>query len=378
MAKTNTRSTPKRHFMQGNAVVAHAALAAGATQFYGYPITPASEIFETWVKLTGDLSKPSKSPVTKEALHYLQCEDEMSAGFGVIGACMAGKKAFTATAGPGNILMQDAFAAAEALRIPTVAYIMQRGGLSTSTVIYSQEEVTLTAFGGNGEGFRIVYSPSGLNELYSYSIKAFNTAWRYRYPTFILGDGLTGKMMGEVSMQPMKKKDYVDPEAILLGRNRKRGITANIRNCYDQEEEIFDVIESYRKDYERDSKEIAESESYKTRDAHTVIVAHGIVATAARVAVDILRDNKAKVGLWRPITLRPIDTNSLGTMFRKAKTIVYAESSLGQMARLINDTVAHLPERQKPSTTMPHIRTFYRPAISITPQEIVDFVLRKQ
>ena len=166
MPRAKRRET--KEFMQGNAVIAHAARAAGATSFYGYPITPSTEVFETWVQLCGNPHKPALSPVTKERLSYLQCEDEMASGFALIGACLAGKKVFTATAGPGNILMQDAFSAAEALRIPTVAVIMQRGGLSTSTVIYSQEEVTLTCFGGNGEGFRVVYSPSSLQDLYTY------------------------------------------------------------------------------------------------------------------------------------------------------------------------------------------------------------------
>ena len=140
----------------GNKILAQAAKDAGAKVMFGYPITPASEILETWVTLCQQENKIS----------FLQTEDEMAAGFATIGACLAGKPAFTATAGPGNVLMQDAFSMAEALRIPTVAMIVQRGGLSTSTVIYSQEEVRLTCYGGNGEGFRIVYSTAGLQELY--------------------------------------------------------------------------------------------------------------------------------------------------------------------------------------------------------------------
>jgi 2-oxoglutarate/2-oxoacid ferredoxin oxidoreductase subunit alpha len=375
--KKTSRKKYTKEFMQGNAIAAHAAKAAGATHFFGYPITPSTEIFENWVKLTGDPRKPNKSPVTKEPLQYLQCEDEMSSGFAMIGACMAGKKAFTATAGPGNVLMQDAFAAAEALRVPTVAIMMQRGGLSTSTVIYSQEEVTLSALGGNGEGFRIVYSPAGLQELYNYTIKAFNSAWKYRYPTFVLGDGYQAKMEGEVSLKPMSMREYIEPKPILLGEDRKKGIPTNLRNCYDQEEEIHAVIEDYRKDFERDSKEIAESKAYKTSDAHTVIIAHGIVGTAAHVAVERMREQKAKVGLWRPITLRPLDLKLLGAVARKAKEIVYVESALGQVARLVNDELAYLNKTRSLPNGLPKIRTLYKPAIGITPQEIIDFVMKK-
>jgi 2-oxoglutarate ferredoxin oxidoreductase subunit alpha len=119
---------------------------------------------------------------------------------------------------PGNILMQDAFSMCEAMRIPIVGYINQRGGPSTSTVIYSQSEVNLTAFGGNGNGYRIVYSPSNLQELYDYGIKVFNVAWKYRFPTFLLGDGYQAKMMGEVELYDPKERgiEIVETEKYLL------------------------------------------------------------------------------------------------------------------------------------------------------------------
>lgn len=370
--------TNKRVFLQGNAAIARAAFAAGATHFYGYPITPSSEIFETWVKLTGNPAHPTKSSITNEPLQYLQCEDEMASGFAMIGSCLAGKKAFTATAGPGNILMQDAFSMAEALRIPTVAIIMQRGGLSTSTVIYSQEEVTLTTLGGNGEGFRVVYSPTGMQELYDYTIKSFNTAWRYRYPTFLLGDGYQGKMQGEVNLHPMPRSDYIKPEAILLGKHRKNGISTNLRNCYDLEEEINSVIEEYRYDFIKNADAIAESETYKTRGAHTVIIAHGIVAGAAKAAVDELRKNGALIGMWRPITLRPLDVTSLRRALFGVKEIIFVESALGQLARLVKEALLTGEGKKTFSITLPGIREFYRPAIGVSPQEIVEFVLNKK
>lgn len=368
--------------MQGNAIAAEAAKAAGATHFYGYPITPSTEIFETWIKLTGDPKRPNKSPITGEPLQYLQCEDEMASGFAMIGSCMAGKKAFTATAGPGNILMQDAFAMAEALRVPTVAIIQQRGGMSTSTVIYSQEEVTLTCFGGNGEGFRIVYSPSGLQDLYDYTVKSFNTAWKYRFPTFILGDGYQGKMEGEILIRPMKRQLYIHPKAILLGENRRKGISTNLRNCYDQEEQINTVIEQYREEYKKISPEIAESESYKTRGSRTIIIAHGIVANAAKEAVNILQSEGKKVGLWRPITLRPLDTPSLMKALGGAETVIFVESAEGQLARLILDNIGHnvfAPNSQYSNVRKQlgrklKIGTLYRPGLGITPAEIIQTV----
>ncbi len=363
----------KRAFLQGNEIAARAALAAGATHFFGYPITPSSEIFETWVKLVGNPDKPNKSPVNKEVLQYLQCEDEMASGFAMIGACMAGKKAFTATAGPGNILMQDAFAAAEALRIPTVALIVQRGGLSTSTVIYSQEEVTLTALGGNGEGFRIVYSPSNLQEFYDFTIEAFNSAWKYRFPTFVLADGYQGKMQGEIDLHPMNKDEEIKPKPILLkGQGTKKWKPINLRNCYDQEEEIYEIIEDYQKDYEKFSPEIAQSKSYNTNGADILIIAHGIVSTAARVAVDMLREEGIKAGLWGPKTLRPLDKEALLKAVKGPDRIVYVESALGQMTRLVNDTLVQSGFKFREGD--PKIDNLFKPALGITPDEIYKFI----
>jgi len=158
----------------------------------------------------------------KDGLVFQQAEDEIAAGFMLIGGVLAGRRAFTATAGPGHVLMQDAFSMAEAMRIPTVTYITQRGGPSTATVIYSQQEVTLTCFGGNGNGFRIVYSPGSLQEMYDYGIKVFNTAWKWRFPTFLLGDGYSAKMMGEVELYDPAERGIkmVPTEAYMLEKKR--------------------------------------------------------------------------------------------------------------------------------------------------------------
>ena len=155
----------QKAFMTGNEAVAWAALAADVEIMYGYPITPQNEVMQYWTRLAPKYDK-----------RFLQTEDELSAGFTTVGGVLAGRRAFTATAGPGNVLMQEPMSMAEAMRIPTVVVIQQRGGPSTATVIYSQQEVTLTCFGGNGEGLRIVYSTSSHQELFDYTIKAFNTA----------------------------------------------------------------------------------------------------------------------------------------------------------------------------------------------------------
>lgn len=329
--------------MMGNEILAKAAFNAGAKLMFSYPITPATEILETWVKFC------QKDPQLK----YQQSEDEMAAGFSTIGACLAGVPAFTATAGPGNVLEQDAFSMAEALRIPIVAMIVQRGGLSTSTVIYSQEEVILTCFGGNGEGFRIVYSPSNLQELYDLAFKSFEVAWRYRFPTFILTDGYLGKMKGTVEIKNHEAR-IMNHEPIL-----KDGV--NLRNCYNLEEEIGKIILDYSDDFAKMRVEVEEAENYQTDKAETIIIAHGIVAAAAKMAIKNLRNQGIPVGLFRPITLRPFPLAAATKVLEKAKQIITIESALGQLARLFKDELYWI--------NLPLIEV-NKPAVGFTPEEI--------
>lgn len=341
-------SASEKTFLMGNQVLAHAAHAAGAKIMFGYPITPASEILETWA----DFCQKDSS------LQYLQNEDEMSAGFATIGACLAGTPAFTATAGPGNTLMQDAFSMAEALRIPTVAMIVQRGGLSTSTVIYSQEEVRLTCFGGNGEGFRLVYSTTGLQELFDYTLKAFRNAWLYRWPTFILADGYQGKMKGPVDLDT-KPADTRAFQPLL-----KKGV--NLRNCYNLEEEIGQVIVDYAEDYERARTELEEAEFYRTGKSDTLLLAHGIVAGAVREAVDALHAAGMPIGLFRPITLRPFPVRAAIRHLRGVQRVIVFESAVGQLAELFKIELYHHKLR---------VIEVHKPAVGFTPKEIVEDVM---
>jgi 2-oxoglutarate ferredoxin oxidoreductase subunit alpha len=337
-----------KHFLMGNQILAQAAKDAGARMMFGYPITPSTEILETWAKFC----------LEDKSLSILQTEDEMAAGFGTIGACLAGVPAFTATAGPGNILMQDAFVMAEALRVPMVSLIMQRGGMSTSTVIYSQEEVRLTCFGGNSEGFRIVYSTANLQELYDYTLKAFRVAWKYRWPTFLLADGYQGKMMGEVKI-PNSKFQIPNVKPIL-----HQGV--NLRNCYNLEEEIGEIIVNYSDEYNKIRGEIEEYEAYQTKDAKMIVLAHGMVSAAAKMAVAKLRKEGLTIGLFRPITLRPFPIQGASKVLAKAEKIIILESAMGQLSALFKNELFGL------NTTLIEVN---KPALGFTPEEIVKIII---
>ncbi len=344
-----------KELLTGNEILVRGALAAGAKMMTGYPITPTTEIIEHW----------SEAAARDKSLRFLQTEDEMSAGFALIGANLAGIKAFTASAGPGNVLMQDAFSMAENMRLPTVAFIMQRGGPSTGTVIYSQQEVNLTCFGGNGEGLRIVYSTCGLQELYDYSIKTFNTAWKYRFPTFVLGDGYQSKMLSEVQIYDPREKniEMIDPAAYLLNPNKNTDEFINLRNTYNLEEELNEVIASHQKAFQDITPEMVEYEDLHTLDAEVVIFAHGIVASAAKEAQDFLRSKNIKVGLFRPITLSPFPIDSATQVLSNKKAVLFVESSLGQFARLVKGNLNFSCQLK--------VYELFRPAIGIDAQEIV-------
>lgn len=340
----------KNYFMQGNEVIVKAALDSGANFFAGYPITPTTDILHYWEE------KAEKN----KKLKFVQTEDEMAAGFFTLGAVLAGRVAFTATAGPGNILMQDPMSAAEAMRMPTVAIIGQRGGPSTGTVIYSQQEVNLTTHGGNGEGLRIVYSPSTLTELYELTAQAFSVAWENFFPTFILTDGYLCKMMGNVRFSKVKK---VKPVAIFEPNSGKY---KNVRNCYDHEEELYEIIEKNINDFNKLSPKIAKCEEYPVFKKHStpfdlLVIAHGIVGSAAKEAVGKAINKGLRVGFFRPITLSPFPKEQLHEMANYSKNILVVESAYGQLAGLIKKNLYGIPK--------PFIG-FYKPALGFEPIEI--------
>ncbi|WP_366923417.1 ferredoxin oxidoreductase [Metallumcola ferriviriculae] len=348
----------KRAFMTGNEVVAWAAVAADVDIMYGYPITPQNEIMHYWTRMA-----------PKYGREFLQTEDEISAGFTTIGGVLAGRRSFTATAGPGNTLMQEAMSMAEMMRIPIVQVVTQRGGPSTATVIYSQQEVTMTCFGGNGEGARIVYSTSTHQELFDYTIKAFNIAWKYRFPTFVLGDGYQSKMRESLTIyDPESRGIKMVPTEPYMGNEGLPGTDRDphhLRNTYNTEDELYGVVTDIMKNWEKVAPEVAEYQEYDVEGADVLIVAHGVVTRAVQGALKQLKEEGKNVGHFRPITLRPIAEDQLRKRAEKAKVVLVVESSYGQLKKLITDAIYGL------STP---IKTFLKPGEGITAEEVVEEV----
>jgi 2-oxoglutarate ferredoxin oxidoreductase subunit alpha len=360
MSATSAKPVEGEHkvFMTGNEAVCWAALAAGAEIMYGYPITPQNEIMHYWAR-----------NVPKFGRRFLQTEDELCAGFATVGGVLTGKRAFTATAGPGNVLMQEPLSMAEAMRIPIVTVIQQRGGPSTATVIYSQQEVTLTCFGGNGEGLRFVYSTSSHQELYDYTIKAFNTAWKYRFPTFVLGDGYQAKMRESLNIyDPGARGISMAPAEPLVGKPGRIGEgrdAAHLRNAYSVEEELEVAMARDTSSYERVAPEIVAYDTFNVENADLVVIAHGIVFRSAGVAARELAAQGKRVGYFRPITLRPFPREQLQQAVAGAKQLLVVESAYGQLLKLVKENLyggnCNLP-----------IKTILRPGVGITPEEVTE------
>lgn len=347
-------------FMTGNEAVAWGALAAGAEIMYGYPITPQNQIMHTWARLLPQFGRK-----------FLQTEDEISAGFTTIGGVLTGKRAFTATAGPGHVIMQDAMSMAEMMRLPVVFIIQQRGGPSTATVIYSQSELVLTTHGGNGEGMRIVYSTSSHQELFDYTIKAFNTAWKYRYPTFVLGDGYQAEMRESLTIydpeargiKMVPAEPYVGADGV-PGKDRE---PLQLRNTYNTEEELYEVMSGNIKNFKKITPEILEWQSIEAEDAEILIVAHGIISRASHGAVNNLRAKGIKAGLFRPITVQPFPDEALRKAAEGKKIVIIPESAFEQLATKV--------KRGMYGMNVP-LDAFSMPGIGITSEEIEERVIQ--
>ena len=345
----------KKVFMTGNEVAAWAALAAGADIMFGYPITPQNEVMHYWTRLAPRYGRK-----------FLQTEDEISAGFTTCGGLQAGCKAFTATAGPGNVLMQEPYGMAEAMRVPLLAIIQQRGGPSSGTVVYSQQEVTLTTYGGNGEGHRIVYSTASHQEIYDYVIKGFNVAWKYRFPTFVMGDGYQAKMRESMVMyDPAARGIELVPANPIIGLSGEIGVDrecVHLCNIYSLEEELYEVLQKMEADYQKMTPEVVEYDARFCEDAEIIVVSHGVVSRAGQDAVKILRAQGFPAGYFRPITLRPFPQEALRKAVKNCKKVLVVESALNQLQRLVKENLYDVALE---------VDALAKPAVGIIADEIV-------
>ena len=325
--------------MKGNEAIARAAIRCGADGFFGYPITPQSEIIET---LALD------NPWETTGMVVLQAESEVAAINMVHGAAGAGKRAFTSSSSPGVALMQECISYMAGSEIPGMIVNVQRGGPGLGTIQPSQSDYTQAVKGGgNGDYHVIVLAPNSVQEMADFVDLAFELAFKYRNPSMILSDGVIGQMMEKVVMPPYKPRrteEEIRRECPWATMGRTPDRKPNIHTSLELKPE---AMEEHNLHLQAKYREIEENEvRYETQqcdDAEYIIVAFGSAARLAQKAIETARTEGIKVGLFRPITLWPFPTKEIKAMAEGKKGVLVAEINAGQMVddvRLaINGTV---------------------------------------
>lgn len=315
--------------MKGNEAIARAAIRCGVDGYFGYPITPQSEVIETLA-----LDKPWETT----GMVVLQAESEVASINMVYGAAGAGKRAMTSSSSPGVALMQEGIAYMAGAEIPGVVVNVQRGGPGLGTIQPSQSDYfQATRGGGNGDYNVIVLAPSSVQEMADFVDLAFNLAFKYRNPAMILSDGVIGQMMEKVVLPPYKPRrteEEIRRECpwATIGRTKDR--KPNVMTSLELKPEVMEVHNLHLQEkYKKIRETEVRYEIWQCDDADYVIVAFGSAARIAQKAIDMARAVGIKVGLFRPITLWPFPTNEIAEMARGKKGILVVEINAGQMVQ---------------------------------------------
>ena len=305
--------------MKGNEAIAEAAIMAGCRHYFGYPITPQTEIAAYMAK---------KMP--KIGGVFLQAESEIAAINMVYGVSSAGLRVMTSSSSPGISLKSEGLSYMAGSDLPALIVNVQRGGPGLGGIQPSQSDYYQATRGcGHGDFRMIVLAPSSVQEMASLTIKGFDLADKYRMTSMILADGTMGQMMEPVSLEECEVKNYEKPWATTGTKmQRKHNIVNSLSLVPEELEKLnFDRYERYKQVEENEVM----YEEYMTEDAEYCVVAFGIAARVAKNAINAARAKGIKVGLFRPITLWPFPKAPLYELSKKVKKFLSVELSMGQM-----------------------------------------------
>ena len=314
--------------MKGNEVVAEAAIRAGADGYFGYPITPQSEVLETLM---------ARKPWEETGMTVLQAESEVASINMLYGGASCGKKVMTSSSGPGISLMQEGISYIAGAELPCLLVNVVRGGPGLGTIQPSQADYTQAVkTGGHGDYKVIVLAPSSVQEMNDFVDLSFELAFKYRNPAMILSDGAIGQMMEKVELSDYKPR-LTDEEL-----REKYGDWATLGKTPDREQNVATSVEldsgkmeehnmKLRNKYAEIQKNEVRYQTYKTEDADYLLVAYGLSARICQKVVDIAREKGYKVGLIRPITLFPFPVDKIRELSEQVKSILTVEMNNGQM-----------------------------------------------
>ena len=313
--------------MKGNEAIAHAAIRCGADGYFGYPITPQSEIIETLALL---------KPWETTGMVVLQAESEVASINMVYGGAGAGKRVMTTSSSPGIALMQEGISYMAGAELPGVFVNVQRGGPGLGTIQPSQSDYfQATRGGGNGDYNVIVLAPASVQEMADFVDLAFELAFKYRNPAMILSDGVIGQMMEKVVLPPMKPRrteEQIKKECPWASIGRTRDREPNIITSLELKPEVMEVRNLHLQEKYRRIKETeVRYETTLCDDADYLIVAFGSASRIAEKSVETARAKGIKVGLFRPITLWPFPSKEIMEASKGKTGILVAEINAGQM-----------------------------------------------
>ncbi|MFQ6067907.1 MAG: 3-methyl-2-oxobutanoate dehydrogenase subunit VorB [Candidatus Bathyarchaeia archaeon] len=309
----------EKKFMTGNEAIAEAAVQAGCRYFFGYPITPQSEIPEYMSKRLPEIGGV-----------YLQAESEVAAINMLFGAAGAGARVMTSSSSPGISLMQEGISYIAGAQLPCVIVNIMRGGPGLGGIQPSQSDYfQATKGGGHGDYHLLVLAPHTVQEAVSLTMEAFDLADKYRNPVMILGDGYLGQMMEPVEFKQTASSKLPPKKWALTGA---KGRPPNlIKSLYLDPE----TLEKHNLEINRKIQEMIKNEvrveTYRTDDAEVIIAAYGMVARIAKTAIKVLREKSIKVGMVRPITVFPFPYQTFEKIADRANKFLVVEMSLGQM-----------------------------------------------
>jgi 2-oxoglutarate ferredoxin oxidoreductase subunit alpha len=305
--------------MKGNEALAEAAIKAGCRHYFGYPITPQTEVAAYMSKRLPQIGGT-----------FLQAESEIAAINMVIGVSAAGKRVMTSSSSPGIALKSEGLSYLAGCDLPALIVNVQRGGPGLGGIQPSQSDYfQATRAAGHGDFRMIVLAPASVQEMASLTLKGFDLADKYRMTSMILADGILGQMMEPVDLDMGEVKHYDKPWAV-TGTKCKR--KHNVVNSLFLKPDLLEEInrERYLRYAVAEENEVM-VEEYLTEDADICVVAYGAAARICKNSVDIARGMGIKAGLIRPITLWPFPKNILRSMAERTRAFVVSELSMGQM-----------------------------------------------
>ena len=313
--------------MKGNEAIAHAAIRYGTDGYFGYPITPQSEVMETLM---------AEKPWETTGMVVLQAESEVSSINMVYGAAGTGKRVMTSSSSPGVSLMQEGVSYIAGAELPCLIVNVMRGGPGLGTIQPSQADYFQTVKGGGHGDYRLIaLAPSSVQEMADFVALGFDLAFKYQTPAIILSDGMIGQLMEKVVLppfRPRKTDEEIEKESPWAASGRKGGRMPNVITSLELDPAIMEqrnlhLLEKYRQIEENEVR----YEEIGCDDADYLLIAFGSSARICQKAMEIARGEGLKLGLLRPITLWPFPTKAISDRADKVKGILSVELNAGQM-----------------------------------------------